>query len=122
VSNKRILAVDDEISLLTFIDDFLSRYDFSVTTCTDASKAIDMIKSDANRFDLIITDQTMPGMTGLELISELKKLKNNIPVILCSGYNDVIDESEIKNHDVSFYLQKPVGNALLLKCIEQLLA
>lgn len=119
--NKKILAVDDEISLLMFIDDFLSRYSYSVTTCTDAIKAIDIIKSEVDGFDLIITDQTMPGMTGLEFVKQIRALKNNVPVILCSGYNDVIDKNEIKDHGVSFYLQKPVGNAQLLKCIEQLL-
>jgi len=122
VANKKILAVDDDMSLLTFINDFLSRYNYSVTTCADAFKAIEMIKSDADGFDLIITDQTMPGMTGMELIRQLRKLKNNMPVILCSGYDDVIDKDEIKDHDVSFYLQKPVDNAQLLKCIEQTLS
>jgi len=122
VSNINILAVDDEELLVMFIKDFLECYGYSVTTCTDASEALKMIESDPNEFDLLITDQTMPGMTGIELIEEVRKLKKDVPIILCSGYNDVVNKKDIEENDISYYLQKPVDNSQLLKYIDQLLS
>lgn len=122
MTNKRILAVDDEKMLLTFLNDFLSSYGYSVTTCTDAFVALDMIKTNPGDFDLVITDQTMPTMTGLELVKKIRELKNNTPVILCSGVSDVINENEKKDFSVSCCLLKPVDNSLLLKHIEQSLS
>lgn len=121
MNNKKILAVDDEEMLLLFINDFLSHHDYLVTTCTDANEALEIIKSSINEFDLIITDQTMPKMTGLEFIQQVRRINSNVPIILCSGYSDVVDENEIKDHQVSFYLQKPIDNSHMLKCINELL-
>ena len=122
MSNKNILAVDDEKLLLMFMADFLKGYNYPVTTCSNANEALEMIRSNPDEFNLIITDQTMPGMTGLELVKEVRELENNTPVILYSGYKDLLNEESIKEHDVSYYLQKPVDNSHLLKCIENLIS
>jgi CheY-like chemotaxis protein len=120
VTNKKILAVDDEKMLLMFMNDFLSSYGYLVTICVDTNEAIEMIKVDPDRFDVIITDQSMPEMTGLELVTQIRELSSSTPVILCSGYHDVMDENESNEHNISYYLQKPVDNSHLLKCLEQL--
>lgn len=121
MDNKKILVVDDEEMLLLFINDFLSHHNYSVTVCTDAGEALEIIKSSIDEFDLIITDQAMPKMTGLELVKQVREINNNIPIILCSGYNDVVDENEMKAYQISFFLQKPVDNSQMLKCVSELL-
>lgn len=115
MTKRNILIVDDEESILEFFQDFLECYGYSVTTCLDASKALNMIHSDSNKFDLLITDQTMPDMTGMELIKKVREVIHSIPVILLSGYNN---EYEINENDAMLFLQKPIDNFELLKNIE----
>ena len=122
MSNKNILVVDDEALLATFIKDFLECHGYSVVACNDGEQALKQLESNLDGFDLLITDQSMPGMTGVELIKKVTELKQDMPVVLCSGYDDVVDEGGMNKNNISFYLQKPVDNSQLLKHVEKLLA
>ena len=117
-----IIAVDDEELMVMFIKEFLECYGYSVDAYTDASLAYKEIESNIENIDLLITDQTMPTMTGLDLISKVRNIKKTVPVILYSGYTELDIENILGDDSTSFYLHKPVENAHLIKCVKQLLS
>lgn len=83
---KHILFVDDEESLALLGADLLDDFGYDVTPVFDGRKAYDLLTEDPDRFDLIITDESMPEMTGIELAQKIYSLMPKIPVILCSGH------------------------------------
>lgn len=74
------------------------------------------------QIDLLITDQTMPVMTGLELARAISQVRPELPIILCSGFSDAIDDQVTAHPGIRHYFQKPVNPGLLLREIERLLA
>ena len=119
---NHILVVDDEESIAMFLQEFLQIYNYEVTVATSSKQAIDLFMQSAADFDLIITDQTMPEMTGTEMIQQIFQIKPDIPVILCSGYNELVGEKEALQQGCSKYLDKPVNNQLLLQVVQETLA
>ena len=119
---KHILVVDDEESVAMFLQEFLQIYNYKVTVTTSSKQAVDLYRQAAADFDLIITDQTMPEMTGTEMIQQIFQIKPDIPVILCSGYNELVGEKEALELGCSKYLDKPVNNQLLLQVVHETLA
>ena len=91
--HERILWVDDEESLVEMGQDMLSGLGYEVTTATSSKKAAELFRRRPDRFDLVITDMTMPKMTGLQLAAEIKKVRSDMPIILCSGFSDITPES-----------------------------
>ncbi len=122
VTNRHILVVDDESMLAEYLQDLLEGYDYKVTACTDPLEALKLFQAEHKSIDLLITDQTMPQMTGIELIRQLLIYKPELPVILCSGLSDVVAEHEMEKCGVTMYLQKPVKAPDLLKSIAKALA
>ena len=103
------LIVDDELSVATLIKELLGSAGCEATIETDSQKACTMILQQPDRFDLLITDQTMPNMTGMELIKEVFTVRPNLPVILCSGYSDQINEDSAKTIGIQNYMNKPLN-------------
>lgn len=120
-SGKHILIVDDEIAVTDFLKDFLQTHQFTVTASTDSEQALQLFNKNSSLYDLVITDQTMPQMTGIQLAENMLKLRADIPVILCSGYSEHANEEIALNAGCAKYLSKPVGNHHLLKVIYQIL-
>jgi PAS domain S-box-containing protein len=85
---ERILLVDDEEILVTVTSELLSTLGYEVVSAARSSEALELFRSQSDRFHLVITDQTMPGMTGMELAAELLRIKPDISIILCSGFSD----------------------------------
>jgi signal transduction histidine kinase/FixJ family two-component response regulator len=83
---ERILLVDDDKDLAAALHKLFSRLGYMVTSCTDSQDALRIFTASPNKFDLIITDQLMPKLTGTELIKKIKKIRQDIPVVLCSGF------------------------------------
>ena len=83
---ERILFVDDEPPIGKMSSQIFERLGYSVTVCDSSMEALALFKAKPNDFDLVITDMTMPNMTGDKLAVELMKIRPDIPVILCSGY------------------------------------
>ncbi|MGD9245882.1 MAG: response regulator, partial [Desulfobacterales bacterium] len=75
---------------------------------TSSIEALEAFRANPGRFDLVITDFTMPNMTGMELAKELLKLRPNIPIILCTGYSEHINEDKAKASGIRAFLLKPV--------------
>jgi len=118
---KHILVVDDEDSVVAFLQDFLKMYEYKVTATTSSRHAVELIRNSVSEFDLIITDQTMPELTGVQMIEEIFKITKDIPIILCSGYSEQVDEAKALQLGCAKYLTKPVKNQLLLKTVHEIL-
>ena len=119
---KRILFVDDEEMIIKSMSKLLTKKGFIVDSFVDSIKAYDKFKEYPNNYDIIITDQSMPGITGIELTSKIKKINKDIPVILCSGYNNMINETNMSNYKVDEYLEKPLAINQLITSITHLLS
>ncbi|MHB1378626.1 MAG: ATP-binding protein [Desulfurivibrionaceae bacterium] len=106
-NNERILVLDDEPSIVDMGRSLLEGLGYRVTGFTDCEEAMRAIRARPDDFDLIITDMAMPKMTGLELTKEVKGLRPEMPVILCTGFSELINENTAKKHGICKYLMKP---------------
>jgi CheY-like chemotaxis protein len=106
--SEHILFVDDEKPLAILGRRMLERLGYNVTVETDSLKALEVFRSQTDDFDLVITDMTMPGMTGEKLAVELLRINPQIPIILCTGYSDLVSETMAKNLGIREYILKPI--------------
>ncbi|RDH85302.1 MAG: hypothetical protein DIZ80_02475 [endosymbiont of Galathealinum brachiosum] len=124
IDNKKshhILIVDDEEAVVYFMQDLLEKHNYKTTITTSSLKAVEIITNNPNDFDLIITDQTMPDMTGTEMIQKIFKITPDIPIILCSGYNKQVGEKEALELGCKKYLSKPIKNDYLIKSVQEIM-
>ncbi|MBN1653236.1 MAG: response regulator [Deltaproteobacteria bacterium] len=105
--NERILVVDDEETIVESVRNMLQRYGYQVTALADSREALKLFKEKPLLFDLVITDQTMPFITGESLGRELMLLRPNIPVILCTGFSDSISSEKAMAIGFRGYIAKP---------------
>ena len=117
----RILVVDDEITLADMIQRRLSGLGYTVTVFTNSIKALDAYRKNPGDFDLLITDMTMPEMTGMTLAEKCLTLQPDLLVILCSGYSDTVDEAKTRALGIREYIMKPVDMLTLAKAIRKAL-
>ncbi len=118
---ERILFIEDDEMLTSLCDLVLTSMGYVVTTMTDSIKAMEILSANADNFDIVITDQTMPGITGSELIAQLKKIRADIPTILCTGYSSRINKEKAAELGISAFLMKPVELAELLQTVRLVL-
>ena len=119
-TDRQILVLDDEPMMAAYIGKLLSLYGFQTTIKTDSKEALSLFKEEPDKFDLLVTDQTMPGLTGVELIKQLRKIRPDFPVILCSGYSKDINADNAESMDIR-YLDKPINSKSLVSSIGELL-
>ena len=105
---ERILFVDDETALVNFGRQMLESLGYKVTARTSSIEALELFKAKADCFDLVITDMTMPNMTGDELARKLTSIQPDIPVILCSGYSARINQQQSAAAGIRAFISKPV--------------
>ncbi|RJR48834.1 MAG: CHASE2 domain-containing protein [Desulfobacteraceae bacterium] len=106
---ERILLVDDEKPLLDMGKQLLEELGYQVDTESSSTEALIKFKNYPDRYDLIITDLTMPGMTGEKLAAEMMRIREDIPVILCSGYSERMSAKKAVAMGVRAYLLKPLN-------------
>ena len=112
-----ILAVDDEPFVLESVALLLDRFGYNVVTCDHPGAALAKLQS--NRFDIVLTDINMPGMSGIELLEEIRKFNTEIPVILMTAYADLdVTIDAIKNGAFDFLI-KPFKSQYLMQCVER---
>ena len=104
---ERVLVVDDEEYMMVTIQNMLQRLGYRVTACTDSREALKVFSEDPSRFDLVMTDQTMPYMTGEDLGKELMGIRPGIPIILCTGYSDLISSEKAMSKGFQAFVMKP---------------
>ena len=105
---EHILFVDDEQVLVNVGRQLLESLGYEVTTRTSSTEALELFKCEPERFDIVITDQTMPNMTGDELAKELMAVRSDIPVILCTGFSVRITEENAYEMGIQGFLKKPL--------------
>jgi PAS domain S-box-containing protein len=118
---ERILVVDDEDIITNFLKAILERLGYTVTSHTSSIEALEDFRSRPSEIDLVITDQTMPNMSGSELSKELFKVRYDIPIIICTGYSAVISENEAKEIGISRFAIKPITITELAKTVREVL-
>ena len=114
----RVLIVDDEQAVGEFMRDLLESWGLETALLPGGPQARELFAADTARFDVVITDQTMPRMTGLELARELVALKQGLPVILYSGFNEGIPKPQIDRSGVCAVLSKPVDPQALFTLLK----
>jgi len=105
--SETILLVDDELSLVNLGKQMLEGLGYGVVTRTSSLEALEVFRNQPSRFDLVVTDMTMPTMTGDQLATELMKIRPDIPVILCTGFSRKISEPEAKAIGIRAFVMKP---------------
>ncbi len=118
---ERILFVDDEIVIAELMQRILTSLGYSVSSFSSSPKALEAYTQNPDGFDLVITDMTMPEMTGIDLAKKLRALQPELPVILCTGFSESIDEERAKSFGIREYIKKPVDRLTLAKAIQQVL-
>ncbi len=101
-----VLFIDDEEILVTITKLNLEKYGFNVFSFSNSLNAFDFFSKNQNLIDVIITDLTMPNLTGIELINKVRLINNKVSIILCSGYNDNINNEYLERLNFS-YIDKP---------------
>ena len=105
---ERILLVDDEPQVLDMEKQLVEKLGYHVTACSNAADALQALKERPDQFDLIITDMTMPQMTGDHLARRVWEIRSDLPVILCTGYNEMMSEEKATEMGIRKFLLKPV--------------
>jgi len=118
---ERILFVDDEDLLAELGKKLLERLGYQVTVHTKSFEALGTFQNQPYDFDLVITDQTMPGMTGLDMARRMLQIRHNIPIILCTGYSALVDEEKAKSQGIKEFAMKPLNNNTLAGLIRKVL-
>ncbi len=118
---ERILFVDDEPSLAKSGSLILKSLGYKVTYRTSGKGALELVKTNANDFDLVITDMTMPYITGENLSAELMKIRPDIPVILCTGHSKKISDEIAVDIGIKAFAYKPIAKADLAKTVRKVL-
>lgn len=119
--SERILFVDDESGISNMSGMLLERLGYKVSTRTSSIEALELFEQNPGQFDLIITDLTMPKMTGIKLTEKILDLRPGMPVILCTGYNDKIPEKGFEALGIRALVHKPFGKSHLANTIRKVL-
>ena len=118
---ERILFIDDEEDLAAMGNEMLTDLGYQVFSRTEAREALALFRLDPSRFDLVITDQTMPEMTGKELVEEILTIRADTPIILCTGFSQVIDGDKAKAVGVRAFAMKPLTKREIARTIRDVL-
>ncbi len=118
---EKILLVDDEEDIAMVEKRMLEQLGYQVTALTSSIELLETFRSQPDKYDLVITDMTMPNMTGDRLAEKLIEIRNDIPIILCTGFNGKINEDESKALGIREYVMKPVAVRELARTIRKVL-
>lgn len=119
--NERILFVDDEEMLANIGKKMLENLGYSVTAKTKSNEALELFQQDPYNFDLIITDQSMPGIPGSELAKQVLQIRPDIPIILCTGYSSRVDEKKAREIGIREFAMKPLDRKAIARLIRVVL-
>lgn len=119
--NERILAVDDEPYVLALEKEMLERLGYKVTALNNSLEAFEAFRKSPDQFDVVITDMTMPKLTGDLLAQRLMQVRADIPVILCTGFSEKISEEKAESFGLKGFIMKPIIRKEIAKAIRRAL-
>jgi PAS domain S-box-containing protein len=120
-AHGRLLLVDDELQILQMQKSAFRKAGYKVNTCTSGMEGLQTFKADPDYYDLVITDMAMPGMTGTEMAQEMMAIRPDLPIILCTGFSEKIDEEAARDLGFRGFVMKPVLNRELMGLVESIL-
>jgi CheY-like chemotaxis protein len=118
---ERILLVDDEEQIVRMSQQMLERLGYHVTARTSSIETLEAFRAAPHKFDLVITDTTMPNMTGIELARKLMEIRSDIPIIICTGFSEKISADKAAAMGIRGYVMKPIVKSELAKKIREVL-
>jgi len=118
---EHIMFIDDEENNATVAKEILTRYGYQVDIFTNGVEAWQQIQKQPDKYDLVITDMTMPFMTGTELAQKIIEIRPRLPIILCTGYSEMINREKSLAMGISEYMKKPMSMSELVKSVRQTL-
>ncbi len=121
LGNERVLFVDDEQSIADMSGNMLARLGYKAEIETNPEAALELFKANPDQFDLVITDMTMPQMTGTKLSEKLKEIRSDVPIIICTGHSSLIGEEKAKGMRIDAYVMKPIVKQEIAKIIRKVL-
>lgn len=119
-SGMNILILDDEPMMADYISTLLQAHGYNTTIKNNSLEVLHLFQAEPDKFALLVTDQTMPELTGVELIKQVRDIRPDLPVILCSGYSEAINRTDAENLGC-YYLDKPIDSERLVKSAGELL-
>ncbi len=118
---EHILFVDDEPAIVEMTKTMLERTGYRVTAFTDCFEALKVFTGNPGGFDIVITDQTMPDMTGIALAREIMALRKNMPVIICTGFSETVSPELARDAGIREFVLKPVTKREMAQAIRRVL-
>jgi len=115
----RILVVDDEPEMARMVEQMLVRLGYDVLSRTSSMDALDAFAAQPDSFDLVVTDMTMPAMTGVDLSKKLMAIRPEVPIIICTGFSELIDEHKAQALGIRALLMKPVNHRVLAEAVRR---
>jgi PAS domain S-box-containing protein len=121
LGKEHVLFIDDEAPIVKMGSRVLEQLGYTVTTRTDSLEALSLFRSNPDGFDVVVSDMTMPNLTGDKLAAELIKIRSDIPFILCTGYSKNISDKIASEIGIKAFAYKPIVKADLAKTIRKVL-
>ncbi len=121
IGTEKVLFIDDRKMLTDIGKTMLENLGYSVTAINDSSEALDLFVNNPSQFDLVITDQTMPKLTGSELAKQFLQIRSDIPIILCTGYSVFVDKIKAQEIGIRAFVMKPIHIRDLSRLIRKVL-
>lgn len=118
---EHILFVDDEPAITKMASQMLRRLNYRVTHLTSSIEALALFREQASQFDLVITDFTMPHLTGPKLAAEIMAVRPEIPIVLCTGYSGEISEPKAEEMGIKAFILKPISKSILANTVRKVL-
>ncbi len=119
--DEQILFVDDEKSIVKLGGRILERLGYTVTGKDSSIEALELFTSNPDKFDLVITDMTMPGLIGTQLSKRILEIRSNIPILICTGFSEQLDKETARSYGIKGYINKPILQEELTSKVRELL-
>jgi CheY-like chemotaxis protein len=118
---ERILFVDDEEALIEMGEEILAELGYDVTSRMNSREALALFRLDPSCFDLVITDQTMPEMTGIDLAKEVLTIRADMPIIVCTGFSHLVDADKARAAGIKAFAMKPLTKKEIARTVRKVL-
>ncbi|MBD3225467.1 MAG: response regulator [Caldithrix sp.] len=121
-NHPHILVVDDDVEIGFLLGELLDKLEYKVTNVQRSPDALELIKDKKNDFDLVISDLSMPTMSGIQLANHIKEINKALPVIIMTGYSERVSQAKLKEMNVEDIMGKPITLKLLANTIKKVLS